>query len=34
MDNQSNRSEGDFDFGAKIYQSKKWKVSIVNLVKI
>ena len=35
MNNQSNRSERDFDFGAKIDQSKEErKVSIVNLLKI
>ena len=31
MDNQSNRYEGDFDFGSESDQSK---VSIVNLLKI
>ena len=31
MDNQSNRSEGDFDFGSESDKSKKErKVSIVN----
>ena len=31
MDNQSNRSDGNFDFGSELDQSK---VSIVNLLKI
>ena len=34
MDNQANRSDGDFDFGTKIDQSKEMrKVSIVNLLR-
>ena len=35
MDNQSNRSEADFDFVAnQINQKKRAKVSMVNLLKI
>ena len=33
MDNQANRSEGDFDFGRiSVNQKKRAKVSIVNLL--
>ena len=35
MDNQSNRSERDFDFGCESDKSKEeGKVNIVNLLKI